>query len=128
MPIRSQESRGLRGGGETASVSTADRLPVTVSEVGRLLILLTASHLAHRLGGEVLMLPRLEQQYSLLTSHYAITLRYRAADVQPRKSELFLGVSLDLTLSSRTGTSQEPSAHTTVVLLPVSQEFVTQSH
>jgi hypothetical protein len=67
VPIRSQESRGLPGGGETASVSTADRVPVTVSEVGRLLILLTASHLAHRLGGEVPILPGLVRQYSFLT-------------------------------------------------------------
>lgn len=54
--MRSQESLGLRGSGEgTAPVSTADRVPV--SEVGGLLILLTVSHLAHRLGGEVLLLP-----------------------------------------------------------------------
>jgi len=33
-----------------------------VSEVGELLILLTASHVAHRLGGEVLLLPGLEQR------------------------------------------------------------------
>ena len=80
----------MRGGGETVPVSTADRVPVTVSEVGRLLILLTASHLAHRLGGEVPILPA---RAAVFISHYAITLRHRATDVQPRETELFLGVS-----------------------------------
>ena len=72
----------MDGGGEgTASVSTADR--VLESEVGELLILLTASHVAHRPGGEVLPLPG--ARAAVVNSHYLITLGYRGANVQPRK-------------------------------------------
>jgi hypothetical protein len=40
---------------------------------------------------------------------------------------LFLGASMSVTPGNRTGTCQEPSAHTTTVPLPVSQAFVTHS-